>query len=77
LTLFKNISLTIKSAGSNAAMNWLYFREPFKHWIRSPAYVFDQRAFIETPDYVLTSPRAIQTKAIITSKLKIKKGGSA
>ena len=62
-------------------MNWLHFRGPFKHWSKSPAFVFlDQRIFrrfLKIPNYILTTPQAIQTKAIITSKLKIKEGGPA
>ena len=62
-------------------MNWLHLRERCKHWSKSPAFVcLDQSAFrdfLETPNYLLTTPRAIQTKAIITFKLKIKKGGRA
>jgi hypothetical protein len=62
-------------------MNGLHFRKSCKHWSKSPAFVsLDQsvfRVFLDTPTYDLTTPQAIQTKAIITSKLqlKTKKGG--
>jgi hypothetical protein len=64
-------------------MNWLHFRERGKRWSISPAFVsLDQSVFgvfFDTPNTDLTTPRSIQTKAIITSKLKlkIKEGGRA
>jgi len=62
-------------------MNWLHFRERCKHWSKSPVlFSLDQsvfRFFFDTPNTNLSTPRAIQTKAIISSKqkLKIKEGG--
>jgi len=61
-------------------MNELHLRKNCKHWGKSPVFVpFDQSVFLDIPNYNLTKPRAIQTKAIITSKLKskIKEGGRA
>jgi len=61
-------------------MTGLHFRKHCKHWGKSPVFVpTDQSVFFDIPNYNLTKPQAIQTKAIITSKLKskIKEGGRA
>ena len=83
LTRFTNKIPTIITAGSNAAMTGLHLRKNCKHWSISPLFVsLDHRIFRDFFDTIntdLTIPRAIQTKAIITFKLKskIKEGGHA
>ena len=52
-------------------------RKGWKHWRKSPPGVcLDKglyRNFLDSPTFDLASPKAIQTQAIITSKLKIEK----
>jgi hypothetical protein len=61
-------------------MTGLHFRKNCKHWSKSPVFVsFDQNVISDTPNTAFTRPQTIQTKAVITSKLKsnIKEGGRA
>jgi hypothetical protein len=75
--------LTMMTPGSVAAMNSFNFRKRWKYFGEPPAAVplaqSIYRGFRDTSEHDLTSPKAKQAKAMITSALKTEemKGGRA